>query len=106
MTNLKERNAKYIMHRVAEGVEKALGCTILAQLPEVEVVSDCPKGKHGYYIDGINKIYIDKSTIELGVFFRDECLCHELIHWLGISSERIAHHLDSKSLAYMPPPPK
>ena len=101
---MKKRSTEYVVDRVASGVERALNCTILADLPEVVVVSDCSINKHGYFVPGSNEICIDKRTISLGAYFRDETLCHKMLHCLGIDNEETAHELDGKCVAYMPLP--
>lgn len=101
---MKKRLTQYVIDRVATGVERALNCTIIADLPEVIMVSDCPAGKHGYYVSGSDEICIDRRTISLGAYFRDETLCHELLHWIGIDDENLTHKLDGKCVAYMPRP--
>ena len=98
---LRARDHRYVIDRAATGVEQALQCSIIAALPEIKVVADCPPDKLGYYLGG-EKIYIDKTTINLGCWFRDLTICHELLHWLGIASETTAHELDASCACNMP----
>lgn len=96
------RDHRYRIDRAATGVERALNCKIINKLPEIRIVNDCPRGKHGYYVLGTREICIDRQAVDSGNYFVDLAICHELLHWLGVEDEYTADLLDGRCVAYMP----
>lgn len=82
-----EYNAKYVCDRCMIGVERQLGLSFIKK-PQISLRDLSGTGKEGLCHMGTGHIVIDA---DMEGTYRDIVLCHELIHFAGISSEKVAY---------------